>query len=166
MFRLIATVLLAGLLSACAASGSVQTLSANPPAIDSSKAGAVEVTTALSDKVDSADALRRAIVAQLVNKKVFKSVTEASSSDYILKVNVVDLAEVSQGARFMLGALAGQAGITANVEVYDRREGRLLSSMVAKGQSSGGHAFAGTTQEAIDLAAVQISDYLPMYRKN
>jgi hypothetical protein len=32
--------------------------------------------------------------------------------------------------------------------------------MVAQGKSSGGHIFAGTTQEAIDLTARQISDYL------
>lgn len=165
MKRIILVILTAGVLSACAASGSIQTLSANTPAVDSAKSGGVEVSTVLPDKADSATALKSAIVAQLINKKVFKSVTDVNSSDYVLKVNVVDVSEVSQGARIFLGALAGQAGITANVEIYDRREGRTLSSMVAKGSSSGGHVFAGTTQEAIDQAAAQISDYLLQNRR-
>lgn len=115
--------------------------------------------------MDSAEALKRAIVAQLVSKKVFRSVTDVDSSDYVLKVDVVEVNEVSQGARIFFGTLAGQAAITANVEVLDRKDGRILSSMVAKGQSSGGHVFAGTTQEAIDQAATQISDYLLQNRK-
>lgn len=165
MIRFVAVLLMAGLVSACAASGSVQTLSAQAPAVDSSKAGAVEVSTALPDKADSADALKRAIVSQLVNKKVFKSVTDIDASDYLLRVSVVEVNEVSQGARIMFGALAGQAAITANVEVYDRKQGRVLSSIVAKGASSGGHVFAGTTQEAIDQAATQIADYLLQNRR-
>ena len=165
MVRFILVCVTAGLLSACAASGSVQTLSAQAPAVDSAKAGAVEVSTALQDKADSADALKKAIVAQLIGKKVFKSVTDIDASDYLLKVNVVEVSEVSQGARIMFGALAGQAGITANVEVYDRREGKVLSTLVAKGSSSGGHVFAGTTQEAIDQAANQIADYLLQNRR-
>lgn len=165
MIRFVAVLLMAGLVSACAASGSVQTLSSQAPAVDSSKAGAVEVSTALPDKADSADALKRAIVSQLVNKKVFKSVTDIDASDYLLRVSVVEVNEVSQGARIMFGAFAGQAGITANVEVYDRKQGRVLSSLVAKGSSSGGHVFAGTTQEAIDQAATQIADYLLQNRR-
>ena len=72
---------------------------------------------------------------------------------------------MSQGARILFGALAGQAGITAQVDVFDKRSGMVISSMVAKGQSSGGHVFAGMTQEAIDQAATQIADYLLANRK-
>jgi hypothetical protein len=37
--------------------------------------------------------------------------------------------------------------------------------MEAKGKSSGGHIFAGTTQEAIEQAATQIVDFLLHNRK-
>ena len=70
------------LLSACAASGSVQLTSASSPAVDSTKSGSVEVSTALADKIDTTDALKRAIVAQIVSKKVFKSVTDGDGVDY------------------------------------------------------------------------------------
>lgn len=165
MKQMVLAALAAMFLSACAASGSIQTLSASAPAVDSSKTGGVEVSTSLPDQSDSLTAFRSAIVAQLVNKKVFQSVGDANNSEYIVRVNVTQLSEVSQGARIFFGALAGQAGVTANVEVYDRREGRTISSMVAKGSSSGGHVFAGTTQEAFDQAAAQISDYLLQNRK-
>jgi|AGTN01.3.fsa_nt_gi hypothetical protein len=165
MKQLLLVALSAMFLSACAASGSIQTLSANAPAVDTTKSGGVQVSTALSDKAESLDAFRNAIITQLVNKRVFGSIADTDNSDYVIQVNVVELSEVSQGARIFFGALAGQAGVTANVDIYDRREGRTVSSMVAKGTSSGGHVFAGTTQEAFDQAAAQISDYLLRSRK-
>lgn len=152
------------LLSACAASGSVQGTSANPPVLDSAKAGAVEVATALPNTNESVDALKSALISQIVNKKVFKSI-DADGADYLLKVNVVDITEVSQPTRLLLGALAGRAGITANVDILDRKGGTVIGSMVATGRSSGGNIFAGTTQEAIDQAATQITDYLLRNRK-
>lgn len=165
MFRLLLSAVLAMALSACAASGSVQTISADRAQVDSARAVTVDVTSRLAGKGDTVDALRNAIVAQLVSKKVFKSVTDMDAARYQLKVDLVEVSEVTQGARLLFGALAGQAGVTANVEIYDRQEGRVLSSLVAKGSSSGGHAFAGTTQEAVDQAAMQIADYLLQNRK-
>lgn len=153
------------LLSACAASGSIQVTSSVPASIDSAKSGAVDVATSVAGKTETADALQKAIISQLLSKNVFKSVTATDQSDYLLKVNVVDVKEVSQGARIMLGALAGKAGITAQVDVLDRRNGTVTGSMVAKGQSSGGTVFAGTTQEAIDQTATQIVDYLLRSRR-
>lgn len=164
MKRVIA-ILCASFLSACAASGSVQKLSASAPAVDSAASGAVEVSTALPDKADSAEALKRAIVAQLVTKKVFKNVSDLSSADYVLRVNVTEVNEVSQTGRILFGALAGQASIGAQVDIYDKRQGAVISTLAAKGTSSGGHAFAGTTQDAIDLTAAQIADYLLENRK-
>lgn len=165
MMKFIFAVLASAFLSACAASGSIKTTSDSAPAVDSGRSGAVSVVTSMKDRDDSVVAFRNAIVTQLVNKRVFQSVSDMEQSDYVVRVNVVDLSEVSQGARIFFGALAGQASVTANVEIYDRRQDRVISAMVAQGTSSGGHVFAGTTQEAFDQAATQISDYLLQNRK-
>jgi hypothetical protein len=164
MRNIIAAGLLAGGLSACAASGSIQTTS-TAPIVDSTLAASVDVQTPLPNKGDSAAALRNAIAAQLVNKKAFRAVTDNASSDYLLRVTVTDVHEVGQGARILLGALAGQASITASCEVVDRKQDKVIGSMTTNAKSSGGHIFAGTTQEAIDVAATQIVDYLLQNRK-
>jgi len=164
MIRLVATVLMATFLSACAASGSIQTLSRDVPTVDSTKSGAVEVTTSLPNKSETVAAFRAAVAAQIINKRVFKSVANGDSSDYMLRINLTEVSEVTQAARILLGALAGQAEITAHCVVVERG-GKVIGSMVAKGTSSGGHVFAGTTQEAIDMAATQIVDYLLSNRR-
>jgi hypothetical protein len=153
-------VALAFFLSACASSGSIKTTSLAPVAVDSAKSGAVNVVTAVAGREATADALKNAIISQLLSKKVFNSVVAEGQSDYLLKVNVVEVKEVTQAARILLGALAGQAKITAQVDVLDRTDSTVLGSMIANGESSGGHIMAGTTQEAIDLTAIQIADYL------
>ncbi len=148
------------LLSACAASGSVQMKPAGFSAVDSKKSAAVEVTSSVADKADTATALKQAIVAQLASKNVFKAITTADAADYQLKVNVLSVSDVGQGTRIMLGAFAGQAEISAQVDVIDSKAGKAMGSFIAKGQSSGGTIFAGTTQQAIDQAAAQIADHL------
>ena len=164
MKRIAMLVIAAGFLSACAASGSVETISAAKPAIDSSRSGAVEVTSSTPGGDGAVVALRSAIVGHLVNKKVFQSISDSSATDYVLKARITDVSTVSQAARILLGAFAGQARIAVNVQLYDGK-GKLLSDMIAKGESSGGHIFAGTTEEAIDQAAVNIADYLLQHRK-
>jgi len=164
MKKIIIVGLMAGFLSACAASGSIQTTS-TAPVVDSNQSASVDVQSVLPDKADSAQALRNAIASQLVNKKAFRSITDSSSSDYLLRVTVTNVSEVSQGARILLGALAGQASISASCEVVDRKQDKVIGSMTTNAKSSGGHIFAGTTQEAIDIAATQIVDYLLQNRK-
>ena len=154
----------AGLLSlflcGCAASGSVQQTSGSVPRIDSSKIGAVLVGTKLEGASETVDGLRQAINAALINKKVFTSIGGIDVADTVIEANITQVYEVSQGARIILGALVGQASISVDVVVKNRRTGEIMGSMVAAGKSSGGHIFAGTTSTALDQAANQIADYL------
>jgi hypothetical protein len=159
MLRSIGILFVALWLSACAAGSSVQSIS-GAPQINSTLGGAVDVYSSVPDTSGNAAALRSALVAQLQAKKVFKAITDPDSADYLVRVNVTQISEVGQGARIMLGALAGQASVVANCEVFDRKQNAVIGNMVAQGKSSGGHIFAGTTQEAIDLTARQISDFL------
>ena len=165
MRRIFTAALVAGFLSGCAASSSIQPVQGNAPAVDSAKSGAVEVSTSLPGKSETAAALKAAIAAQLVSKRVFKSVADAATSDYVLRVDIVEVSEVNQATRILLGALAGQSEITANCAVLERKGNKVIGSMVAKGASSGGHIFAGTTQETIDVVATKIVDYLLINRK-
>ena len=146
--------------SAWVATGAVDVKAAGLTALDGKKSAGVEVTSAVPDKAESANALKQAIVAQLVSKNVFKALTASNAADYQVKVNILSVSEVAQGVRILLGAFAGKAEISTQVDVFDSKAGKSMGNFVAKGKSSSGTIFAGTTQEAIDQAAAQIADHL------
>ena len=104
------------------------------------------------------------MVDQLTKKAVFRAVVDKTGADYLVRVKITSLKDVGSTERLMLGALAGRASISADVEVYDRT-GAFIGGMTAEGKSSGGTIFAGTTKEAIELAAGQIANYLLRYRE-
>lgn len=150
----------AALLCACGVAGAIDARAAGLAALDGKKSAAVEVTSAVADKAETASALKQAIVSQLLNKNVFMAVTASNAADYRLKVNILSVSEVAQGARILLGAFAGKAEISAQVDVFDSKAGKSMGDFLARGQSSSGTIFAGTPQEAIDQAAAQIADHL------
>lgn len=164
--RIIASLLAMFLLSACAAGGGIQQLSTGAATIDSNKSGSVVVKSAVPGRESVAENLRQAINNQLLNKRVFAALPgNPDQADVTLDVTIVEVSEVSQGARILFGALAGQAKMVADVDVIDRKTGASLGKMRAEGKSSGGHIFAGTTSEALDQMAVQVADYLLRNRK-
>ena len=164
--RVLMSLLVAGLLSACAAGGAVQQTSTSAAAIDTNRSGSVRVKSSVPDRDHVAEDLRQAINAQLLNKRVFAVLPgNPDQADVVLDVNIVEVSEVSQASRILFAAFAGQARVVADVDVVDRKSGASLGQMRAEGKSSGGHVFAGTTSEALDQMATQVADYLLRNRK-
>ena len=69
--------------------------------------------------------------------------------------DIKEINKVSDNARSWTGALAGQARILVHVTVSDLSSGNQIEVFEAEGKA-GKSAFAGTTDEAIQLAARQI----------
>jgi len=69
--------------------------------------------------------------------------------------NIKEIKKVSDNARLWAGALAGQAHILVRMTVSDLNSGNQIEVFEVEGKS-GKSAFAGTTDEAIQLVADQI----------
>jgi hypothetical protein len=164
--KLCRVIALALTLGACAASGTIQQVSKDAPQIDSRHSASVVVRTAVTGREQVALGLQQAIMYQLTSKRVFNNVqTTPTGTDIIVDATVTSASEVDQATRVLLGALAGQAELQANVKILDAKSNAVLGEMLAHGKSSGGHVFAGTTTEAIDQVATQIADYLLRNRR-
>ena len=66
---------------------------------------------------------------------------------------------MSAGARFMLGAFAGKATMTTDVDFIDAASGKTLGSYSIKGKS-GGTGVSGGTSDAVKKAAEGIAQVI------
>lgn len=120
----------------------------------------VESTSSLGDLETEKHLLGDLIVSGLKEKQWFMSVSGNkadvnSGSGIKVAADIKEINKVSDNARSWAGALAGQARILVQVTVSDLSSGNQIEVFEAEGKS-GKSAFAGTTDEAIQLAAEQI----------
>ena len=120
----------------------------------------VESTSSLGDLETEKHLLGDLIVSGLKEKQWFMSVSgnkaDVNSGGGIkVAADIKEINKVSDNARSWAGALAGQARILVQVTVSDLSSGNQIEVFEAEGKS-GKSAFAGTTDEAIQLAAGQI----------
>ena len=120
----------------------------------------VESTSSLGDLETEKHLLGDLIVSGLMEKQYFTSVSGNkadvnSGSGIKVTADITEIKKVSDNARLWAGALAGQARILVRVTVSDLRSGNQIEVFEAEGKS-GKSAFAGATDEAIQLAAEQI----------
>jgi hypothetical protein len=120
----------------------------------------VESTSSLGDLETEKHLLGDLIVSGLKEKQFFTSVSGnkadvKSGSGIKVAADIKEINKVSDNARSWAGALAGQARILVQVTVSDLSSGNQIEVFEAEGKS-GKSAFAGTTDEAIQLAAGQI----------
>jgi len=120
----------------------------------------VESTSSLGDLEAEKHLLGELIVTGLTEKQYFTSVSENkadinSGSGIKVTADITEIKKVSDNARSWTGALAGQARILVHVTISDLSSGNQIEVFEAEGKS-GKSAFAGTTNEAIQLAADQI----------
>jgi len=106
-----------------------------------------------------------AVIGYLQDAELFDEVFSQrdfpdAKSDLQLTAEITWLKRVSGGDRFWLGALAGRAMISVDVEFIETSSGNVIGAFVADGKSSGGTAFAGTTQEAIDRVIEKIDEFI------
>jgi hypothetical protein len=153
-------------LAGCAGGGSISPLSSAPPQIDSRGTAAVIATTTVPGAENIATALQQEVAGQILSKRVFSDVqAAATAADIRIECLITQANDVTQATRVMVGALAGRALVTANVKIVDSKTEAVLGEFVATGRSSGGNIFAGTTKEAVQETAKQITDYLLRNRR-
>jgi hypothetical protein len=120
----------------------------------------VESTSSVGNLETEKHLLGDLIVSGLKEKQSFTSVSGNkadvnSGSGIKVAADIKEINKVSDNARLWAGAWAGQARILVHVTVSDLSSGNQIEVFEAEGKS-GKSAFAGTTDEAIQLAAGQI----------
>jgi hypothetical protein len=104
--------------------------------------------------------LTDAVASSLRQTEMFAQVVETpaelETGDGIkLQVEITALKPVTDDARDWFGPLAGRASVTVRVQVTDLKTDRLIETFGVAGQS-GQSAYAGTTPEALQMAADKI----------
>jgi hypothetical protein len=129
------------------------------------KAMLLNVSSQVSGTSGEIVQLEASTIAKLREKGLFDKVISGSSSpdaraDLRVNAKIIQLKRVSPGARVMVGAMAGRAGVDVEVELYDLKENKSIGTFTVQGRSSGGTAFAGTTPQAVERAAEQIVEFI------
>ena len=155
-----------GLLAGCASSGELKSTTAMTTHLGTYQTLLLEVSSGVPDSAQETTQLETLTVTQLRSKGVFQKVIAGSAAsgdtptDIRLRAKITELTKVGSTSRIMLGALAGRGKVVVASELVDARSGQSLGSFIAEGQSSGGSAFAGTTEQAIERAAEQIVEFV------
>jgi hypothetical protein len=118
----------------------------------------VKATSSFTDVAAEKQMLNDAITSGLRDTHLFQAVGEnreelGSGSGILIEAHIIKIKKVSKNKRLWAGALAGRARISVEVMVSDLNTGKPMETFEVGGESSGGSALAGTTQEAIDRAA-------------
>ena len=118
----------------------------------------VKATSSIGDLAAEKQFLSDAITSGLRDTQMFQAVGEdrteiGSGSGIMIEARIIQIKKVSKNKRLWAGALAGRAQISVEVTVSDFNTGKQIETFETGGESSGGSALAGTTEEAIDRAA-------------
>ncbi len=120
----------------------------------------VETSSTLADSTNEQRSLSDAIISGLNETGLFSSVTtnkpgDSSANGIKIQADIRAIKKVSDDARDWTGSLAGEAMVSVHITVSDLKSRQLVESFDAEGKS-GKSAWAGTTDEAVQLAASQI----------
>ena len=156
------------LLSGCASRGTIKETTPMSLKLSTYKTMLFSTSSQIAGISEEIVQLEAVTIAKLREKGLFDKVISGLSSpdaqaDLRLNAKIIQLKRVSSGARVMVGAMAGRAGIDVEVELFDVKESKNIGTFVTQGRSSGGTVFAGTTPQAIERAAEQIVEFI---RKN
>ena len=78
--------------------------------------------------------------------------------DYFRKITY--LKRVTKAARLLAGAYAGRARVDMDIHLVDFQTGDIIGAASVKGTSTGGSAWAGTTEEAFENTAQLIAEFI------
>jgi hypothetical protein len=141
-----ACLLLAVVVSACTSSGTLKLEHARTETIPPGRSVALWVKPTVANDASEearkeasevADRLKNELFSRLVSEGIFSYVFQPGEpADYRLNVAVTQAEEVSQTARFWLGALAGRNELDAAVALYDEASGNLLTDFEVMGESA------------------------------
>ena len=133
-------------LNACSSSGSTQMVKQKSAPIPPGSTVSLSVKATLPNDAD-ADAredsakvthrLRSQLFCRLVSEAVFKQVLQpGEQADYRMDVMLQKAEEVSQGARVLLGALAGSNSLTVSVTLHEEPSDVLVTAFEVAGESA------------------------------
>lgn len=151
------------LLAGCASTG--QTVAAAPPVtkLSAYDSVVVNVTSSVPETSRETVQLESMIISSLRDSNLFRNVTAASAGgkgDLRIDAVISDLRKVSGAKRALLGGFAGRGNMVVDVKLVDAKSNNAVGTFTAKGTTSGGTVFAGTTEQAIELAAREIVEYI------
>jgi hypothetical protein len=153
------------LLNGCASRGAIKETTPMTLKLSTYKTMLFSVSSQVSGSSEEMVQLETLTIAKLREKRLFDKVISGSSSpdaqaDLQLNARIIQLKRVSSGARVMVGAMAGRAGIDVEVELLDLKGSKSIGTFIAQGRSSGGTVFAGTTPQAVERAVEQIVEFI------
>lgn len=166
---LVGVALLGALLASC--TPSLQTAPQTELAADLSvyNTAILRVTSNTADEMVQAQSIFGALLVMRINDlHQFRRVTLADSSvadsgALLITIAVSGIRKVSPLKRAMLGAFAGRAQMTADVEFVDATSQRSLGAYTVKGQS-GGMGYSGGTEEASGQLANAVAELIARHR--
>jgi len=127
----------------------------------------LEISSETTDSGVVLNQLEGLLMEELRNTELFEEVflTELYPEkrfDLKLALTVLDLNQVSANKRYWIGGLAGKADMLVKVELFEGKSGELLYSSVVEGESSAGHAFTGTTVQAVKRVVEQMMSFVEL----
>jgi len=130
---------------------------------------AVDIKSQVGDVDEVLVQLENSITGKIRDMRLFESVyptsiSSAKGADLKLTVTVTNIRKVGSTARALLGALAGQGTLEANVELTDVQRGDLIARAKAEGKTSGGTVWSGATPQAVERVAEQVVDFVAKHR--
>ena len=161
-FSLIALLFVLLRLPACVSPPKVATVAS--PVITGQPVSMDNILVTLSSSAGDLTAERQllgdSLISGLKQTGLFVMVTgnpaELGAGDGIrISVEITTIKKVTDNARAWTGALAGRARLVVRVTVNDLKSGQRIERFAAEGQS-GESAFAGTTDEAIQMVVQQV----------
>lgn len=104
--------------------------------------------------------LQGEIVSRIREMKRFDEVTLAqdttSAEGLLVRTSVIGIRRVGGGARLLLGAFAGKASISTDVQFVDAASGTVMGSYSIN-EKTGSSGIAGTTGDCVEKAAKAIA---------
>jgi hypothetical protein len=122
----------------------------------------VKTTSSLEGLKVEKQMLNDRIVSGLRETGLFKNVSAnkdelGTGNGIIIIAEIKAIRKVSKDKRLWAGAMAGRARILVEVTVSDINTGSQIETFEAEGESSGGSALAGITDEAIERAGTVVA---------
>ncbi len=153
------------LVAGCASTGTIQQTAPITVKLSGYKTMLFRVSSDVPESSQEVVHFESMTVAKLRERGLFEKVIAGSASpnakaDLRADAEIVKLKKVGSGARVMLGAFAGRAGMAVEVKLTDVKTGKNLGVFKAEGKSSGGTVFAGNTGQAVERIAEQIVEFV------
>ena len=111
------------------------------------------------------DGFQTRVQYHIYSLDLFEDVVEIECPTYAeniiaLKGEITYLKRVTKATRILAGYMAGRARVDVDIQLVDFQTGDVVGAASVKGTSTGGSAFAGTTEQAYENAAQIIADFI------